>query len=496
MTAATTRPGPRHAPHWRRRAVVAVVIVLVLALGRVPLREFGRVRPDLADRGASAVAGSPRTRRPPSPPRRTDKDKPVDTSPYLMPDYETVDVPEPRPGDHDQRLVRAGRRRRPRPAVVLVHGHDSCKREDAMLLAAGMLHKHGIARPAHRHAQPRRLDGPERPLRRRHARIPGRRWRGHDWLVNTHGFAPNRVGLLGMSLGRRRVLIATGEEPQVAAVWVGQQLRRHRRRDRRRTGAQRPADLAALRRLPDGPHPLRRRPAQPQPARRDGQARRPADLHRPRHGRHPGQAELGRATWRPRSGRTAGRSSRGWSRAPSTPSRSSTSRPNTSAASTRSSRRRSAATRTRSVRRRRDLTFTSTSRLWYHPGEMSPPTTPRLLRINEVAAETGLTTRAIRYYEEIGPPRAGRPVRRRLPPVRRLGPRSPPVHPEPARRRRVLARADRPAARGRRRARAQSRADARDERPRRTARPRPRRPGAGRPPDRDPRDQGRPPRRR
>jgi DNA-binding transcriptional MerR regulator len=30
------------------------------------------------------------------------------------------------------------------------------------------------------------------------------------------------------------------------------------------------------------------------------------------------------------------------------------------------------------------------------------PAAPRLLRINEVAAETGLTTRAIRYYEEIG----------------------------------------------------------------------------------------------
>ena len=29
-------------------------------------------------------------------------------------------------------------------------------------------------------------------------------------------------------------------------------------------------------------------------------------------------------------------------------------------------------------------------------------TDPHLLRINEVAAETGLTTRAIRYYEEIG----------------------------------------------------------------------------------------------
>jgi len=37
---------------------------------------------------------------------------------------------------------------------------------------------------------------------------------------------------------------------------------------------------------------------------------------------------------------------------------------------------------------------------------MSLPTTKpaslRLLRINEVAAETGLTTRAIRYYEELG----------------------------------------------------------------------------------------------
>jgi DNA-binding transcriptional MerR regulator len=33
---------------------------------------------------------------------------------------------------------------------------------------------------------------------------------------------------------------------------------------------------------------------------------------------------------------------------------------------------------------------------------MTVPTETRLLRINEVAAETGLTTRAIRYYEELG----------------------------------------------------------------------------------------------
>jgi DNA-binding transcriptional MerR regulator len=42
--------------------------------------------------------------------------------------------------------------------------------------------------------------------------------------------------------------------------------------------------------------------------------------------------------------------------------------------------------------------------LWYASGVTHEPTTPgpRLLRINEVAAETGMTTRAIRYYEEVG----------------------------------------------------------------------------------------------
>src|SRR5512141_734050 len=32
----------------------------------------------------------------------------------------------------------------------------------------------------------------------------------------------------------------------------------------------------------------------------------------------------------------------------------------------------------------------------------TPPTEPRLLRIQEVSADTGLTPRAIRYYEELG----------------------------------------------------------------------------------------------
>ena len=57
------------------------------------------------------------------------------------------------------------------------------------------------------------------------------------------------------------------------------------------------------------------------------------------------------------------------------------------------------------------LTFTLTARLWYPRGVSQPapfapsaPTEgePRLRRIQEVAAELGLTARSIRYYEELG----------------------------------------------------------------------------------------------
>ena len=37
-----------------------------------------------------------------------------------------------------------------------------------------------------------------------------------------------------------------------------------------------------------------------------------------------------------------------------------------------------------------------------HAQTKPSPAAPRLLKINEVAAETGLTTRTIRYYEEVG----------------------------------------------------------------------------------------------
>ncbi len=155
--------------------------------------------------------------------------------------------------------------------------------------------------------------------------------------------------------------------------------------------------------------------------------------------------------------------SRGWSRGPSTPSRCSTSRPKYErrlghASSEPAAGGGNAGQSVRSAGAER-LTFTSNVKVVISfagrcqpcPRPRAPAADQRGRRRDRPDDPRDPLLRGDR------PARAGRPVRRRLPPVRRVGPRSPPVHPEPARRRRVLARPDRPAARGRRRPRAQPR---------------------------------------
>ena len=87
-------------------------------------------------------------------------------------------------------------------------------------------------------------------------------------------------------------------------------------------------------------------------------------------------------------------------------------------------------------------------------------------------------------------PCTGRPVRWRLPAVRRVRPRSPAVHPRPARRRRLLAGADPPAPRGRSGAGAEPCAAARHDRPGRAPPVPPRGGGADPAPGRIARRQG------
>ncbi len=68
----------------------------------------------------------------------------VDTAPYAMPRFEEVGFPDrtgvvriagwwiPAEGDPDA------------PVVVVVHGYTACRRDGWVLLAAGMLHRHGF----------------------------------------------------------------------------------------------------------------------------------------------------------------------------------------------------------------------------------------------------------------------------------------------------------------------------------------------------------------
>jgi dipeptidyl aminopeptidase/acylaminoacyl peptidase len=143
----------------------------------------------------------------------------LDTTPYRMPGYDTVTLPSRDPAIEISAWYVPADAGPAGPAVVLVHGHASCKRDAQVLLVAGMLHRDGISVlliDLRNHGDSTVVNG----------RYAGgtREYRdalaGWDWLVNEQGFGPNRVGILGMSLGAATALIATGEEPRVAAVWA------------------------------------------------------------------------------------------------------------------------------------------------------------------------------------------------------------------------------------------------------------------------------------
>jgi fermentation-respiration switch protein FrsA (DUF1100 family) len=139
---------------------------------------------------------------------------------YQMSNYEEVEfpsrgdniqldgwyVPAPAGGEDSARTV------------ILVHGLTSCKASQEVLLPAGMLHRAGyntFLLDLRDHGQSQVEDG----------RFAGgsEEWRdalgAWDYLVNERGIAPERIGLFGASLGAATVMIATGEEPRVAAVW-------------------------------------------------------------------------------------------------------------------------------------------------------------------------------------------------------------------------------------------------------------------------------------
>lgn len=141
----------------------------------------------------------------------------VDAGPYLVAHFEEVSFPDRTNvvGIAGWWMPAAGGAA---PAVVVVHGYGSSRRDPWILLAAGMLHRHGfsvLAIDLRNHGDSGRTGGRHSGGIRESADVLGA-W---DWLVNERRLPPGRVGLFGISLGAASVVIAAGDEPRVAAVW-------------------------------------------------------------------------------------------------------------------------------------------------------------------------------------------------------------------------------------------------------------------------------------
>lgn len=105
------------------------------------------------------------------------------------------------------------------PAVVVVHGILSCRREPNVLVPAGMLYRNGYSvlmldlrdhGDSGGDADHRFAAGTDE-----YADVLGA-W---DWVV-AQGIAPSKVGILGVSFGAANAVIAGAAEPSVPAVWA------------------------------------------------------------------------------------------------------------------------------------------------------------------------------------------------------------------------------------------------------------------------------------
>ena len=145
----------------------------------------------------------------------------LDTSPWRMPAPEEVRIPSRDPGIEiagwwlPADTAGSGT---PAPTVIVVHGFTACRHDHAVLLPAGMLHKAGFAvllMDLRDHGDSTREDGRFAGGTDEYRDVLGA-W---DWVRTEQGVETSSIGLLGISLGAATVLLATGQEPEVAAAW-------------------------------------------------------------------------------------------------------------------------------------------------------------------------------------------------------------------------------------------------------------------------------------
>jgi len=149
------------------------------------------------------------------------EDYELDTTPWLMPAPEEVRIPSRDPGIEVAGWwipAETAESATPAPTVIVVHGFTACRHDHAVLLPAGMLHKAGFSVlliDLRDHGDSTREDGRFAGGTDEYRDVLG----AFDWVRTEQGVAPASIGLVGVSLGAATVLLATGQEQEVAAVW-------------------------------------------------------------------------------------------------------------------------------------------------------------------------------------------------------------------------------------------------------------------------------------
>lgn len=147
----------------------------------------------------------------------TDGWPPIDLPAYTISPYATVRFPSRQPG-----ISIAGfwaEADPAAPAVILVHGLGGCKNAIDVLVPAGMLWRNGfnvLLIDVRDVGESDPEDGWSSVGNDESLDVLGA-W---DWLVATKSYAPERIGLFGVSMGGATSLFAFQDEPRIAALFL------------------------------------------------------------------------------------------------------------------------------------------------------------------------------------------------------------------------------------------------------------------------------------
>lgn len=211
----------------KRVAIIGLVVILLgagyLAIGFVMYERLGHVKAGcLADDGKSTrYEGVTPSNLAYDPADIKDADPSLDLAALRMSDYSDVSFMSGSDPRHQPVRIAAWwvpSQNGDAPAVVLVHGLDSCRRDWNVMIPAGMLHRAGfsvLAIDLRNHGDLEVVDHRFYGGLIERLDVQG----AVDWLDEAHGISPRHVGVFGASLGAATAMLAAADDEQIPAVW-------------------------------------------------------------------------------------------------------------------------------------------------------------------------------------------------------------------------------------------------------------------------------------